>query len=65
MYEYKNFQVGGFLRYGPLIIGSENALPFIVPHKKLHGMDFYIGLKLYPFWENEMTRKSREKCWCD
>src|SRR5690606_30331753 len=36
MYEYRNFQVGGFLRYGPLIIGSENALPFIVPHKKLH-----------------------------
>lgn len=65
MYEYKNFQVGGYLRYGPLILGSENALPFIVPHKKLHGMDFYIGLKLYPFWDNEMKRQSREKCWCD
>jgi hypothetical protein len=65
MYEYRNFQVGGFLRYGPLLIGSENLFPFFINHKKLHGMDFYIGLKLYPFWENEMTRKSREKCWCD
>jgi len=65
MYEYKNFQVGGFLRYGPLLIGSENILPIFLNHKKLHGMDFYIGLKLYPFWDNEMKRQSREKCWCD
>jgi len=63
-YEYKNVQVGGFLRWGPLLIGSENILPIFFNHKKLHGMDFYIGLKLYPMWDNEMKRRSREECKC-
>lgn len=63
-YEYENFHIGGFLRLGPLIIGSENILPIFVPHKKLHALDFYIGLKLYPLWDNEMKRRSREDCRC-
>ncbi|MBA5629672.1 hypothetical protein [Moheibacter lacus] len=64
-YEYEIFRVGAFLRYGPLIIGSENALPFIVPHGKLKGADFYIGFKIYPMRNRDMERRSREKCWCD
>lgn len=63
-YEYKNIQMGGFLRWGPLIIGSENVLPFIIPQNKLHALDFYIGLKLYPLWDNDMKRRSREDCKC-
>lgn len=63
-YEYENVQMGGFLRWGPLIIGSENFLPFIIPQKKLHALDFYIGLKLYPLWDNDMKRRSREDCKC-
>lgn len=63
-YDYKNVQLGGFLRWGPLLIGSENILPIFFNHKKLHGMDFYIGLKLYPMWDNEMKRRSREECKC-
>lgn len=64
LYEYKNLRMGGFLRWGPLIIGSENLLPFFVPHKKLKGLDFFIGLKLYPFWEDDILRRSREPCKC-
>lgn len=63
-YEYKNIQMGGFLRLGPLLIGSENILPLFFRHKKLHALDFYIGLKLYPLWDNEMKRRSREECKC-
>ncbi len=63
-YEYENFQVGAFLRYGPLIIGSENALPFIVPHGKLHGADFYIGFKIYPLRNRDIERRSRKPCKC-
>lgn len=65
VYEYKNIQFGAFFRYGPLVIGSENVLPFIIPHPKVHGTDFYIGLKLYPFKSNAIKSRSREKCWCD
>lgn len=64
-YEYSVFRVGAFLRYGPLIIGSENALPIIVPHGKLKGADFYIGFKIYPMRNRDIERRSREKCWCD
>lgn len=63
-YEYESFQMGGFLRWGPLIIGSENILPFFVRQKKLHALDFYIGLKLYPLWDTEMKRRGRKDCGC-
>ena len=63
-YEYKNFQMGAFLRYGPLIIGSENLLPIFIPHQKLHGTDFYIGLKIYPLSNREIERRSRKPCKC-
>lgn len=63
-YEYESLQMGAFLRLGPLIIGSENVLPMFFRHKKLHALDFYIGLKLYPLWDNEMKRRSREECRC-
>lgn len=61
-YEYQNLQFGAFFRFGPLIIGSENVLPMLIPHKKLHGADFYFGLKIYPFRNRDMERRSREKC---
>ena len=64
VYEYINFQMGAFLRYGPLIIGSENLLPIFIPHQKLHGADFYIGLKIYPLSNREIERRSRKPCKC-
>lgn len=63
-YEYENIQLGGFLRWGPLLIGSENIFPIFMKQKKLHSLDFFIGLKFYPIWDNEMTRRSRKECKC-
>ncbi|WP_027377543.1 hypothetical protein [Kaistella palustris] len=65
LYEYRSIQFGGYLRVGPLILGSENIFPLIFKQKKLHSGDFYIAIKLYPFWDNEMKRHRREKCDCD
>lgn len=65
LYEYRNLQFGGYLRIGPLILGSENAFPLLFKHKKLHAADFYVALKLYPFWDNAFKRHRREKCYCD
>ena len=65
LYEYKTLQLGGYLRLGPLILGSENALPLVFKQKKLHSGDFYIALKVYPFWDTPERRRLREKCDCE
>jgi hypothetical protein len=62
--EYEFIRAGAFLRYGPFIIGSENFLPFFIPHQKLKGADFYIGLKIYPFRNRDLERRSRKPCKC-
>lgn len=63
--EYKNVQFGGYVRLGPLILGSENAFPFLFKHKKLHAANVYLAIKLYPFWDNAFKRHRREKCDCE
>lgn len=65
LYEYQNFQFGGYFRIGPLIVGSSNVLPLFFNQKKLHSGDFYLALKIYPFWDNEMKRHRRANCNCD
>ncbi|MBF8455711.1 hypothetical protein IV494_00830 [Kaistella sp. G5-32] len=65
LYEYRSLQFGGYLRFGPLILGSSNVLPLLFNQKKLHSGDFYIALKIYPFWDNEMKRHRRANCNCD
>ncbi len=65
LYEYKSLQFGGYLRFGPFIIGSENVFPLFFKQKKLHAEDLYIALKIYPFWDNEMKRHHRKDCYCD
>jgi len=62
VYDYREIQFGGFLRYGPFVIGSENVLPFLIPQKRFHAMDFYIGFKIYPYQNRDMERRSRCKC---
>ena len=64
LYEYKSLQFGAYLRVGPLILGSENIFPLIFKQKKLHSGDFYIALKVYPFWDNDMKRHRRKDCYC-
>lgn len=65
LYEYRSLVFGGYLRLGPLILGSTNFFPLILKQKKLHSGDFYIAIKLYPFWDNEMKRHRRANCNCD
>lgn len=65
LYEYEDLRLGGYIRLGPLILGSENAFPLLFKHPKLHGADFYIALKIYPFWDDELSRRQRSKCNCD
>ncbi|MGS0747116.1 hypothetical protein [Halpernia sp. GG3] len=65
LYEYQKLQFGGYLRIGPLILGSSNFFPLIFKHKKLNSGDFFIGLKIYPFWDSEFKRHRRADCNCD
>ena len=65
MYEYEKLTFGGYVRIGPLILGSDNALPLVFKQKKLNSANFYFGLKFYPFWDNEQKRRSKEKCDCE
>lgn len=65
LYEYSDFLVGAYFRAGPLVLGSENFLPLIFKQKKLHAADFYIAVKLYPFWDNDFKRHRRARCNCD
>ena len=63
--EYRNLQFGGYVRLGPLILGSENAFPLLFKHKKLHAANVYLAIKLYPFWDNAFKRHRREQCDCE
>ncbi len=63
--EYKNLQFGGYVRLGPLILGSENVLPLLFKQKQLHAANIYLAIKFYPFWDNEMKRHRRQKCDCE
>lgn len=64
LYEYEVFRAGAYFRYGPLVLGSENFLPIFIPHKKLKGADLYIGLKIHPFRNRDIERRSRKPCKC-
>ena len=57
-YEYKDLYLGGSLRIGPLIIGSDNFIPVIVRQKEATQADLYIGLKINKFWQNFLMGRS-------
>ena len=63
LYEYRQLQFGGYVRIGPLILGSENIFPLLFKQKKLHSGDLYIAIKLYPFWDNDLKRHRRANCY--
>ena len=65
IYDYENVTFGGYIRIGPLILGSDNAIPIVFKQKRLTSANFYFGLKFYPFWDNEAKRRSREEYFCD
>ncbi len=63
--EYRNLQFGGYIRLGPVILGSENAFPFLFKHDQLHAANIYLALKFYPFWDSAFKRHRREQCDCE
>lgn len=63
--EYKNLQFGGYVRLGPLILGSENAFPVLFKHDKLHAANIYLAVKFYPFWDSAFKRHRRGECDCE
>lgn len=65
LYEYRSLQFGGYLRIGPLILGSTNLFPLVFKQKRLNSGDFYIAIKIFPFWDNAMKRHRRADCYCD
>lgn len=64
LYEYKRLQFGGYVRWGPFFMGSDNILPIFFRQNKLDSFDFYMGFKIYPFWDNAFDRHRRQKCNC-
>ncbi len=65
VFEYNKLQVGGYLRWGPFFMGSDNVLPIFFSQKKLDSFDFYLGLKIYPFWSDAMSRRNNKACNCN
>lgn len=65
VFEYNMLQLGGYLRWGPFFVGSDNVLPIFFTQKKLNSFDFYFGLKIYPFWSDAMKRRANKDCNCD
>lgn len=63
--DYKSLQFGAYVRFGPLIFGSENILPVFLKQDRLHAASVYLALKIYPFWDNEMKRHRRKQCDCE
>jgi hypothetical protein len=49
MFEYKKLQFGGYLRFGPIFIGSDNILPVFFKQKKLKQQIFIWELKFIHF----------------
>jgi hypothetical protein len=47
-YDYHRMMVGGYVRLGPLVLGSDNLAALFIP-SKFEGADFYVGLHLHPF----------------
>jgi len=50
-YDNNRMQVGGYLRIGPVIAGSDNLAALFVP-SKWEGADFYFGIHAHPFKEH-------------
>lgn len=65
LFEYKKFQVGGYLRWGPFFVGSDHILPLAFSQKRLDSFDFYFGIKIYPFWNDSVDRRTKSDCNCN
>ena len=53
-YDYHRLMVGGYVRLGPLVLGSDNLAAWFLP-SAFEGADFYVGLHLHPFKNDESS----------
>lgn len=65
LYNDKDLRIGASLRLGPLTVGSDHIGSLFVPGK-LSGTDFYMALRVYPFWskgDGKGGRGGNVKCY--
>lgn len=65
LFEYKRLQIGGYLRWGPFFVGSDHLLPLAFNQKRFDSFDFYFGIKIYPFWNDSVDRRTKSDCNCN
>ncbi len=47
--QFRYVNVGGYLRAGPLVIGTNRLVGTLLPAGKFRGGDFYVGLRIHDF----------------
>ncbi len=52
LYNDKDLRIGGALRIGPLVMGTDHLFSVFVPNQ-FTGSDFYVALRVYPFWKGD------------
>ncbi len=68
LYNDKDLRVGASLRLGPLTLGTDDFGSIFVPGK-LSGTDFYVALRVYPFWnkkegqDGKFGKSGKVKCY--
>lgn len=60
MVDYRDVHVGAAIRLGPLTIGSDDLLSWMVK-QKLEGTDLYAGLRIFPFWTEKKSKSKPSK----
>lgn len=61
LYEDKEFRIGTAVRWHFVTIGSDNLLTWFVP-KQYSSIDFYVGVKLTPYWLVTESKKKFLEC---
>jgi hypothetical protein len=62
-YDYHRLIFGGYVRFGPVIIGTDNFAGLFVP-AKFEGADFYVGVHLHPARNNARGYQKNGKLNC-
>jgi hypothetical protein len=60
LFDYNDFHAGASVRIGPLTIGSDNILSWVMKGK-LEGSDIYAGLRVFPFWSEKKNNSKAVK----
>lgn len=56
----RQFRMGTYVRLGPLTMGTDKLGGWLTKQNTLNGADFYVALKVNPFWNNN-GGKSRSR----